>query len=94
MTISASVPAPVVAPPSRPPSLWITNALQSITLAAIVGCAFWLGSLNATVSNTSAKVDKLTDTISGVAKESLSNRTSVLETKLDEINKKLDNAKR
>src|SRR6267143_3654784 len=42
---------------------WVTTVLQSVTLVTIVGCAFWLGSLSTTVSNTSQKLDKLSDGI-------------------------------
>jgi hypothetical protein len=78
----------VATPPRQ--SLWITNLLQGVTLVTIAASAFWLGSLSSTVSSTSAKVDRLTDAVSG-SKDSLSSRASVIETKLDEINKKFDN---
>jgi hypothetical protein len=81
--------APVASAP-RPPSLWFTNLLQGVTLVTIAACAFWLGSLSSTVSTTSGKLDKLNDAVMGISKDSLSSRVSVIETKLDEANKKLD----
>jgi hypothetical protein len=75
--------------PSNTPG-WITTALQSVTLVTIVGCAFWLGSLSNTVTNTSQKLDKLNDGIAGISKDSVSNRLIAIETKLDSIEKKLD----
>jgi len=69
---------------------WVATLLQSVTLVTIVGCAFWLGSLSTTVSNTSQKLDKLNDGIVGISKDSLSNRLATIETKLDNIDKKLE----
>lgn len=69
---------------------WVTTALQGITLATIVGCAFWLGTLSATVSRSAEKIDKLNDAVIGVGKDGLSNRLSVIETKLDAIDRKID----
>jgi hypothetical protein len=77
-------------PTFKSPSLWLTNMLQGVTLAAIVGCAFWLGALSSTISSASMKVDKLADSVAGASKESLSRRISVIETKLDSLDKRLD----
>ena len=63
---------------------WLSPVLQSITLATVVGCAFWLGSLSNTVSRTAESVDKLTE-----SKELMGNRLTAIETKLDAIDKKL-----
>jgi len=73
-------------------SSWLATALQGITLAAIVGFAFWFSSLSNTVSNTSQKVDKLNDAVVGVSRDSLSNRLTVIETKLDAIDKRIETA--
>lgn len=69
---------------------WVTAALQSVTLVAIVACAFWLGALSTTVSNTSQKLDKLNDGVVGISRDSLSNRLIAIETKLDTMDKRLD----
>lgn len=79
-----------VASPPKAPSLWLTNILQGVTLVTIAAAAFWLGSLSSTVAATSGKVDKLTEAVTGVSRESLSSRVSVIETKLDAIDQKLD----
>ena len=63
---------------------WLGPVLQSITLALIIGCAFWLGSLSNTVSRTAQGVDKLTES------KEMGNRLTAIETKLDAIDKKLD----
>lgn len=69
---------------------WVTTALQSVTLLAIVACAFWLGQLSTTVSNTSQKLDKLNDGVVGISRDSLSNRLTTIETKLDIIGKAIE----
>jgi len=69
---------------------WVTTALQSVTLVTIVGCAFWLGSLSTTVTTTAQKLDKLNDGVVGISKDSLSNRLTTIETKLDNLDKKLE----
>lgn len=69
---------------------WVTTTLQSVTLLAIVGCAFWLGQLSTTVSNTSQKLDKLNDGVVGISRDSLSNRLSVIEATLASIDKKVE----
>ena len=71
---------------------WVTTTLQSVTLLAIVGGAFWLGQLSTTVSNTSQKLDKLNDGVVGISKDSLSNRLTTIETKLDNLDKKLESS--
>jgi hypothetical protein len=70
-------------------SWWATTLLQGVTLVAIVSCAFWLGSLSTTVSNTSQKLDKLSDGVVGVSRDSLSNRMIAIETKLNDIDNRL-----
>ena len=79
-----------VAPPAKPPSLLFTNLLQGVTLVTVVAAAFWLGSLNGTVSATASKLDKLSDSVSGASRDSMSSRLSVIETRLDSLDKKLD----
>lgn len=69
---------------------WVTAALQSVTLVAIVACAFWLGALSSTVSNASQKLDKLNDGVVGISRDSLSNRLIAIETKLDIIERRLE----
>ena len=68
---------------------WVTTAMQSVTLVTIVGCAFWLGSLSTTVSRTSQNLDKLNDAVVGVSRDSVSNRLIAIETKLENIDKKI-----
>lgn len=77
-------------PVAAPPSLWLTNILQGLTLATAIGAAFWLGSLSGTVNASAAKIDKLTDSVAGTSRESISSRLSVIETRLDTMDKKLD----
>jgi len=71
---------------------WLVTTLQGITLATIVGCAFWLGSLSSTVSRSAEKLDKLSDAVMNPSRDGMANRLSVIETKLDTINEKLENA--
>jgi hypothetical protein len=78
------------APPMKPPSLWLTNLLQGVTLVTVMGAAFWLGSLSSTVSATATKVDKLVDAVSGTSRYSLTSRITVIQTKLDVFETKLD----
>lgn len=66
---------------------WLTSILQGVTLATVIGSAFWLGSLSATVSRSAEKVDKLNDAVMGVGRDGISNRLSVIETKLDGLDK-------
>ena len=87
MSNSVGVPSP-----PKPPSLWLTNLLQGVTLVTIAASAFWLGSLSSTVSSTSNKLDKLNESVMGVSRDSVSSRMSVIETKLDSLDKKLDSA--
>src|SRR5215472_915544 len=89
-----AVPAQLTMPVQRSAAIssWLATALQGITLAAIVGFAFWFSSLSNTVSNTSQKVDKLNDAVVGVSRDSLSNRLTVIETKLDAIDKRIETA--
>lgn len=70
-------------PPMKPPSLWLTNLLQGVTLVTVIGAAFWLGSLGSTVNATATKLDKLSDAVSGTSRDSLTSRITVLETKFD-----------
>jgi|ERR1051326_76138 hypothetical protein len=69
---------------------WLTSLLQGITLTAIIGFAFWLGTLSGTVNRSAEKVDKLSDAMIGPSRESVSNRLSVIETKLDSLDKRLE----
>ncbi len=39
--------------PEKPSNSWFANLFQGLTLAAIVGCAFWLGTLNTSVNGNS-----------------------------------------
>jgi uncharacterized coiled-coil protein SlyX len=77
-------------------SFWVPSAitaiLQGLTLAGIIGVAFWLGSLNTTVNNTSNKVDKFSEKVDKLSEkvDGLSSRTAVMETKLESVDKKLD----
>jgi len=92
-SLPESVPesrSPLASPSRSGISGWLTAALQSVTLVAIVACAFWLGSLSTTVSNTSQKVDKLNDGVVGVSRDSLSSRLIAIETKLDIINRRIE----
>ena len=61
----------------------LTGVVQVGTLLAIISFAFWLGTLSSTVNDTSRKLDKLNDAVIGSSKDSLSNRLSIIETKLD-----------
>jgi len=81
--------APVPAPRATVDgSAWLTKVLPGVTLLSIIAFAFWLGSLHNTIKQNSEKLDK----ISGVvleSKDSLTSRTSIIEAKLDSIDKKL-----
>lgn len=69
-------------------SAWLAKVLPGVTLLSIIAFAFWLGSLHNTIKQNSEKLDK----ISGVvleSKDSLTSRTSIIEAKLDSIDKKL-----
>src|SRR6266849_6412292 len=83
-------PLPAVPPSQSGISVWVTTALQSVTLVVIVGCAFWLGSLSTTVTNTSQKLDKLNDGVVGISRDSVSSRLATIETKLDAIGKVIE----
>lgn len=68
---------------------WVFNVFGSITLVGIVGFAFFLGTMNNAITRASEKSDKIY-TVVLEAKDSLASRTSVIESKLDSIDKKLD----
>jgi hypothetical protein len=74
--------------PPRVPS-WIANLLSGITLASIIGFAFWLGSINSKINEHGDKIDKLNEVVLQ-SRESLTSRVSAVEAKLDSIDKKLD----
>jgi hypothetical protein len=61
-----------------------------LTLAGIVALAFWFGSLKATLMDTSARTDKVYEVVLE-SKDSLKERTSVIETELKALNKNLEN---
>jgi hypothetical protein len=66
---------------------WLLTA-SGLSLAMIVGVAFWLGGMSTKVSDSSMKVDKIYAVVLE-NKDSLASRTSVIETKLDVIDKKV-----
>ena len=63
---------------------WLAPILQGVTLLAIIGCAFWLGTVSSTVSQTSAKVDALYTQVL-VGKDSLNSRVTILEARTTAI---------
>jgi hypothetical protein len=67
---------------------WFTNLLQGVTLAALVGFAFWLGTLSTSIKQSSERVDKIYGVVLE-SKDSMSARLNIIETKLDTIDKKL-----
>jgi hypothetical protein len=66
---------------------WLLGS-SGVSLAVLLGDVFWLGSMKSTVTTASDKVDKMYQ-IALENKDSLASRTSVIETKLDAIDKKL-----
>lgn len=60
-----------------------------ITVVGIAALAFWFGSLRTTVTDASIKTDQVHQIVLA-SKDSLATRTSVIETKLDTIDKKLN----
>ena len=59
-----------------------------LTIGALLYGAYWLGTLNTTVLKSSEKVDKVYSIVLE-NKDSLTSRTSIIETKLDVLDKKL-----
>lgn len=74
----------------KTPSLGLTNMLQGVTLAMVVACAFWLGSLSSTVSTTAVRLERLESAVLGASRDSVISRLAVVETRLDGIDRKLD----
>ncbi len=74
--------------PEKPSNSWFANLFQGLTLAAIVGCAFWLGTLNTGIKQNTERVDKIYGIVLE-SRDSMSARLSVIETKLDAIDRKL-----
>jgi hypothetical protein len=74
---------------TSPLSTWlpgvITSVLQGITLVSLLGFAFWFGGVSKTVDNTAERLKTVESAISGDRREGLSNRMSVVETKLDNL---------
>jgi len=72
----------------NPVASFMERWLPGITLLTIIGFAYWLGNLSSTLNQTSDKVDKVYAQVLE-SKDSLSARTSVIEAKLDSIDKKI-----
>ncbi len=66
---------------------WLLTS-SGVTFATVVGIAFWLGGMSNKLTTSSAKVDKVYELVLE-NKDSLASRTSVIETKLDSIDKKV-----
>lgn len=68
---------------------WIVNVFGSITLVGIVGFAFFLGSMNNSITRASEKSDKIYSVVLE-SKDNLASRASVIESRLDTIDSRLD----
>ena len=75
--------------PYSPVTSFLEKWLPGITLLTIIGFSFWLGTLSSTIKQTSDKVDKVYSQVLE-SKDSLTARTSVVEAKLEVMDKKLD----
>ena len=82
MRTTVGFPGP--AQPQVRPHTW-TNVVQIGTLIALLSFAFWLGSLSTKVSMQSDKLDKLNESVAGASRDSISSRSSVIETKIDAL---------
>ncbi len=75
---------------------WLLEA-SGITIAVVVSLAFWLGStlarLDTTITQSSQKTDKVYEVVL-TSSDSLNTRTKVIESKLDDIDKKLPSSAR
>ena len=80
----------IVVPTLPPTRSRLHIIVEFIGVVAIAGAIFWLGTLSSTVSSTASKVDKMSDALIGVSKDSLSSRIAVMETKMTAIETKLD----
>lgn len=69
---------------------WVINVFGGVGIAAIAAFAFFLGSMNNSITRLSEKTDKIYSIVLESSKDSLASRTSVIESKLDNIDKKLD----
>ncbi len=86
-------PLPPVPPPTHEASgyrhdavpAWLTPILQGVTIVILVGFAFWFGALSKTVEQTAKAVEELR-----VSNKSTENRLTVIETKLDSMDRKRD----
>ena len=85
-TIVAQAPAAPAVPERRS---WLEKWFPGISLVAFAAFAFWLGSIHSSLSHYADRTEKVYSIILE-SKDSLSARTSVIESKLDAINKKLD----
>jgi hypothetical protein len=82
-------PAPPIAEHAKIPTwLGVVNAGTLLAVIIAIGSfGYYLGGINSTLSTTSANVEKLNNAVSGTSRESITNRLSVIETKIDSINK-------
>ena len=75
---------------------WLLEA-SGITIAVVLSLAFWLGStlarLDTTITQSSQKTDKVYEVVL-TSSDSLNTRTKVIESKLDDIDKKLPSSAR
>lgn len=88
-TTSLTAGRPITTQPNSPQG-WFWKTLQTASAVAIIGAAFWLGTLNNKVETNALKLDKLYDSVAGVSKDSLNSRMAVVETRLSNIESKLD----
>jgi hypothetical protein len=70
------------------PEFRLPNLYEGITLVGVIGAAFWLGTMSISLKQNSDKLDKLYGAVLE-SKDSLNARTSVIESKLDAINEKI-----
>ena len=69
---------------------WVINVFGGIGIVEIATFAFFLGSMNNSITRLADKTDKIYNVVLESSKDSLASRTSVIESKLDNIDKKID----
>jgi hypothetical protein len=81
-------PVPTTEHAKIPTWLGVVNAGTLLAVIIAIGSfGYYLGGINSTLSATSANVEKLNNAVTGTSRESITNRLSVIETKIDSINK-------
>jgi hypothetical protein len=69
---------------------WVVNVFGGVGIVAIATFAFFLGAMNNSINRLADKTDRIYTVVLESSKDSLASRTSVIEEKIDGIDKKLD----